>query len=192
MSAPVTVAAPIARDQKALPVARFSPVMEAVREFAARGKRVLGICNGFQVLLEAGLLPGAMLRNAGQRFASRWVHLRVENPDSPFLRGCRRGEVLRMPIAHGEGSYYADPETLQRMHANGQVVLRYCDAAGDITPEANPNGSVDNIAGITNERGNVLGLMPHPERASEAILGSEDGRRIFEGVLRSSAEKVLT
>jgi phosphoribosylformylglycinamidine synthase len=163
-------------------IARFSPVMAAVADFAAAGKPVLGICNGFQVLLEAGLLPGAMLRNARQRFVSRWVCLRVENPAPPFLASCARGQVLRIPIAHGEGNYYADPETLAAMNARGQVILRYCDARGDVAPAANPNGSIESIAGICNERGNVLGLMPHPERASEAILGSDDGRRFFERI----------
>lgn len=167
-------------------VARFSPVMEAVRRHAAAGKPVLGICNGFQVLLEAGLLPGAMLRNRGQLFVSAWTDLRVENPESPFLRGCERGQVLRIPIAHGEGSYYADLETLARMEACGQVLLRYCAPDGAVTEAANPNGSVDNIAGISNEPGNVMGLMPHPERASESILGSNDGRRLFEGLLRAA------
>jgi phosphoribosylformylglycinamidine synthase subunit PurQ / glutaminase len=144
---------------------------------------VLGICNGFQVLLEAGLLPGAMLRNRSQSFSCRWVHLRVENSSSPFLAACHGGQVLRMPIAHGEGNYYADPETLAGLNANGQVLLRYSDARGDCTPEANPNGSVENIAAVSNRQGNVMGLMPHPERASEGILGSADGRLLFESVL---------
>lgn len=164
-------------------IARFSPVMDAVREFAGAGKPVLGICNGFQVLLEAGLLPGAMLKNRTQRFACEWCHLRVENADSRFLRACRPAEVLRLPIAHGEGNYYADPGTLERLNRNGQVVLRYCRADGELCDEANPNGSVESIAGIANESGNVMGLMPHPERASEAILGSDDGRKVFEGLL---------
>jgi phosphoribosylformylglycinamidine synthase subunit PurQ / glutaminase len=167
-------------------VARFSPVLEATREFAEAGKPVLGICNGFQVLLEAGLLPGAMLRNRSQNFMCRWVHLRVENPDSPFLRGLERGEVLRMPVAHGEGNYFADPETVARMERNGQVLLRYCDPEGNVA-ETGPNGSVGSIAGIGNERGNVMGLMPHPERACEPLLGSEDGRRLFESAIRSFA-----
>ena len=170
-------------------IARFSPVMDAVQRFAASGKPVLGICNGFQVLLEAGLLPGAMLRNRSQNFNCRWTHLRVENPDSPFLRGLKRGEVLRIPVAHGEGNYYADPDVLERMKADGQVLLRYCDARGEVTAAANPNGSVENIAGICSEQGNVIGLMPHPERASEAMLGSDDGRRLFESVIRSFGER---
>jgi phosphoribosylformylglycinamidine synthase subunit PurQ / glutaminase len=167
-------------------VARFSPVMEAVREFAEAGKPVLGICNGFQVLLEAGLLPGAMLRNRSQNFMCRWVHLRVEHPGPPFLSGCAPGEILRMPVAHGEGNYYADAETLARLNARGQVLLRYCSPDGEVAP-AGPNGSVESIAGIASERGNVMGLMPHPERACEPLLGSGDGRKLFESVIRSFA-----
>jgi len=169
-------------------IARFSPVMGAVQEFAGAGKLVLGICNGFQVLLEAGLLPGAMLRNRAQSFLCRWVHLRVENPRPPFLSACRPGEVLRMPVAHGEGNYYADPEILARMNANGQVLLRYCDPDGTVR-DTGPNGSVESIAGICNERGNVLGLMPHPERACELLLGSEDGRKLFESLPSSLVGK---
>jgi len=170
-------------------VARFSAVMEGVQRFAAEGKPVLGICNGFQVLLEAGLLPGAMLHNQSQSFACRWVNLRVEQPASPFLAACAPGAVLRIPIAHGEGNYFAEPDALARMERRGQVLLRYCEPDGTITPEANPNGSVDNIAGVSNEAGNVMGLMPHPERASEAILGSDDGRKIFESVILSFAKR---
>ena len=172
-------------------VARFSPVMEAVEAFAAAGKPVLGICNGFQVLLEAGLLPGAMLRNRSQNFVCRWVHLRVENAGSPFLRHCRPGQVLRMPVAHGEGNYYADPDTLAWMRANGQVLLRYCDPSGAVTDAANPNGSVDNIAGVSNERGNVVGLMPHPERAADPLLGSADGRALFDSIASSLARTLV-
>lgn len=164
-------------------IARFSPVMRAVSELAAAGQPVLGICNGFQVLVEAGLLPGAMMRNTGLRFVCKDVHLRVENADTRFTRACRPGQRLRLPIAHNEGAYYADPETLARMKANGQIVLRYCDAEGRVTPVANPNGSVDHIAGICNEAGNVFGLMPHPERASEPLLGSADGLLLFESLL---------
>jgi phosphoribosylformylglycinamidine synthase len=156
-------------------IARFSPVMRAIAEFARRGGLVLGICNGFQVLLEAGLLPGAMLRNASLQFRSEWVWCRVERNDSPFTRACRVGQVLRMPIAHGEGNYVATESARD-------VVLRYCDADGNVTEGANPNGSLDGIAGISNAAGNVFGLMPHPERAAEALLGSADGRLIFESL----------
>jgi phosphoribosylformylglycinamidine synthase len=164
-------------------IARFSPVMRAVREHAAAGKPVLGICNGFQVLAEAGLLPGAMMRNAGLRFVCKDVQLRVENANTRFTRALRPGQCLRMPVAHNEGAYFADPETLARMKAGGQVLLRYCDAGGCVTPEANPNGSLENIAGLCNEAGNVCGLMPHPERAAEPLLGSADGRLLFESLL---------
>jgi phosphoribosylformylglycinamidine synthase subunit PurQ / glutaminase len=169
-------------------IARFSPVMEAVRRFAGQGKPVLGICNGFQVLLEAGLLPGAMLRNREQSFICRWVHLRVENPESPFFSRCRRGQVLRIPVAHGEGNYYADPDVLRRMEEGGQVLLRYCGPNGEVSDAYNCNGSLSNIAGISDERGNVIGLMPHPERASEVVLGSQDGRLLFESIIRSFGE----
>jgi phosphoribosylformylglycinamidine synthase I len=167
-------------------IARFSPVMRGVEEFAASGKPVLGICNGFQVLVEAGLLPGAMMRNHGLRFLCKDVYLRVENAETPFTRVCQVGQRLHLPIAHNEGAYYADAETLARMEARGQVVLRYCDIEGRVTPEANPNGSTENIAGICSETGTVFGLMPHPERASEPLLGSADGRLLFESLLRSA------
>jgi phosphoribosylformylglycinamidine synthase I len=171
-------------------IARFSPVMRTVQEMAQQGRPVLGICNGFQVLLEAGLLPGAMLRNRSQRFVCRWVRLRVESPHPPFMGDLSPGQKLRMPVAHGEGSYYADAATLAELNANGQVLLRYCDARGELTEAANPNGSVENIAGICNPPGNVLGLMPHPERASERLLGSEDGRRLFEAIVRRGQKMV--
>jgi phosphoribosylformylglycinamidine synthase len=166
-------------------IARFSPVMSAVGEFAAAGKPVIGICNGFQVLVEAGLLPGAMMRNAGLRFVCKDVFLRVENAGTRFTRACHAGQRLRMPIAHNEGAYYADAPTLDRMSKRGQIVLRYCDAEGRVTPAANPNGSLENIAGICNEAGNVFGLMPHPERAAEPLLGSADGRLLFQSLLDS-------
>jgi phosphoribosylformylglycinamidine synthase I len=166
-------------------IARFSPVMRAVESFAARGGPVLGICNGFQVLVEAGLLPGAMMRNAGLRFLCKEVHLRVENTATRFTRACRAGQVLRMPIAHNEGAYYADSETLEWMKERGQVLLRYSDAEGRVIPDDNPNGSLENIAGIVNEAGNVFGLMPHPERASEPLLGSGDGLLLFQSLLES-------
>jgi phosphoribosylformylglycinamidine synthase len=164
-------------------VARFSPVMEAVSEHAREGGLVLGICNGFQILLEAGLLPGAMLRNSHQRFACKYVRVRVENAKTIFTRAARPGAVWRMPIAHGEGNYFAPPETIAELERNGQIVLRYCDARGEVSPEANPNGSLGNIAGICNKEGNVLGMMPHPERCCDPILGSSDGRLIFESIL---------
>jgi phosphoribosylformylglycinamidine synthase I len=168
-------------------IARFSPVMTAVQEFAARGGPVLGICNGFQVLLECGLLPGAMLRNRDLKFHCEHVDLRVEETDTPFTSLCRRGQVLRLPIAHGEGNYFAPPETLAALRANRQVVFRYATREGEVTPGANPNGSTDNIAGLCNEARNVVGLMPHPERACEPSLGSEDGRILFESVVHTLA-----
>lgn len=164
-------------------IARFSPVMEALAEFAARGGLVLGICNGFQILLEAGLLPGAMMRNAGQHFVCKHVWVRVESTDTPFTRAARPGQVLRIPVAHGEGNYYADDETLARLRSNGQVVFRYCTRDGRATPEANPNGSLDNIAGVCNEAGNVLALMPHPERVTDPILGGSDGQVVWRSIL---------
>lgn len=164
-------------------IAAHSPVMRAVREAAARGVLVLGICNGFQVLTEAGLLPGALLRNAGLRFVCRDVHLRVETDRSPFTRDWRPGQVVRMPIAHNEGNYFCDSETLARLEGEGRVAFRYCDAAGTVGGSANPNGSLNDIAGILSEHGNVLGMMPHPERLADAELGGIDGRAMFEGLL---------
>jgi phosphoribosylformylglycinamidine synthase I len=166
-------------------IARFSPLMQEVKAFARRGGRLLGICNGFQILLELGLLPGAMLRNKNLKFLCQHVHIRVENARTDFTRAARRGQVLRIPIAHFDGNYYAPPRVLRKIEANGQVVFRYCDGDGNVTPEANVNGSIHNIAGIRNEAGNVLGLMPHPERASEALLGSVDGRAVFASLLLS-------
>jgi phosphoribosylformylglycinamidine synthase I len=163
-------------------MARFSPIMESVVEFARTGGLVWGICNGFQVLCEAGLLPGALIRNRGLRFVCTRVHLRLEETETPFTCRCTPGEVLTIPVKHGEGCYVADAMTLERLEQNRQVVLRYVDASGRATAEANPNGSLNNIAGITNKRGNVLGMMPHPERAMDALLGSDDGRLIFESL----------
>ena len=164
-------------------IARFSPIMQDVVRFAQGGGLVMGICNGFQVLCESGLLPGALMRNASLRFACKNVHLRTENTETPFTGALDDGQVLEVPIAHGEGNYYASPEVLDRLEANGQVVFRYCDAQGRVTPEANPNGSSRNIAGIVNERRNVLGMMPHPERCAETSIGSGDGALLFQSVL---------
>jgi phosphoribosylformylglycinamidine synthase subunit PurQ / glutaminase len=164
-------------------IAARAPVMGAVRAAAARGVPVLGICNGFQVLLEAGLLPGAMLRNADLRFHCGWVHVRVEAADSAFTSGARAGQVLRMPIAHGDGNYHAGADLLARLEDEGRVVFRYCDATGAVTPESNPNGSVAGIAGICDDRRNVVALMPHPERSSEPEMGGTDGRAIWESLL---------
>jgi phosphoribosylformylglycinamidine synthase subunit PurQ / glutaminase len=166
-------------------MARFSPIMREVEAFARRGGPVLGICNGFQVLLEAGLLPGAMLRNRGLKFVCEHVHLRVEQTDTPFTALCRSGQVLRIPIAHGEGNYFAEPDVIARLEANRQVVFRYATAAGSVTEDANPNGSAASIAGLCNETRNVVGLMPHPERACEPLLGSGDGLVMFESVIHS-------
>jgi phosphoribosylformylglycinamidine synthase len=163
-------------------IARFAPIMREVKRFADAGGLVWGICNGFQILLEAGLLPGAMQRNRSLKFQCETVHLRVEENRVPFTTLTSKGQILRIPIAHGEGNYYADGEVLKELNRNHQVVFRYCDPEGGLTDSANPNGSLENIAGIINSNGNVLGMMPHPERASESILGSEDGRILFESV----------
>lgn len=164
-------------------MARFSPVMREVAAFAAAGGPVLGICNGFQVLLEAGLLPGAMLRNRGLKFLCQHVHVRVERTDTPFTFACHEGQVLRIPIAHGEGNYFASPDVVARLEGNRQVIFRYTTAAGELTDEANPNGSIAAIAGVCNDGRNVVGLMPHPERACEAVLGSADGLAVFQSVV---------
>ena len=168
-------------------IARFSPIMSAVKAFADRGGPVLGICNGFQVLLEAGLLPGAMVRNDRIKFVSRLVPIRVEQTDTPFTAACASKQVLHMPVAHGEGNYYADPETLASIEAHRQVVFRYANAAAEVSPASNINGSLNNIAGICNRQRNVVGLMPHPERASEAQLGSADGRVILASAVKALA-----
>jgi phosphoribosylformylglycinamidine synthase subunit PurQ / glutaminase len=164
-------------------MARFSPIMPAVRAFADRGGPVLGICNGFQILLEAGLLPGAMLRNRGLKYRCEHVHLRVEQTDTPFTHAARAGQVLRIPIGHGEGNYFAPPETLQAIEANRQVILRYTDPEGNVDEAWNPNGSANGIAGLCNDARNVVGMMPHPERACEALLGGVDGGAIFESIV---------
>ena len=166
-------------------VARLSPIMRAVTSFAHAGGLVLGICNGFQILLEAGLLPGAMLRNTGLQFICKYVHVRVERTDSPFTNRFQQGQVLRLPIAHNEGNYTADAQTLRSLGQRRQVLFRYCDADGQLTPQSNPNGSMEHIAGICNAAGNVMGMMPHPERSSESELGSMDGRLIFESLLNA-------
>jgi phosphoribosylformylglycinamidine synthase I len=172
-------------------MARFSPIMNEVRAFAERGGPVLGICNGFQILLESGLLPGAMLRNKGLKYRCEHVHVRVEQTDTPFTNGAVAGRVLRIPIGHGEGNYFAPAETLQKLEANRQVILRYTDAQGHLDEAANPNGSVNAIAGICNEQRNVVGMMPHPERACEPLLGGVDGCAVFESVLRWVASPPL-
>jgi len=166
-------------------IARFSPVMKDVVKFANNGGLVIGICNGFQVLTEAGLLPGVLLRNKSLLFICKYLHLRVENAATKFTNKCAPGEVLEIPIAHGEGNYFTDPDTLKRLEDNQQVVFRYCDRLGNTTDEANPNGSLNSIAGIINETGNVLGMMPHPERASDPVLKHTDGRKIFESIIQS-------
>ena len=166
-------------------IARFSPLMQEVREFAAKGGPVLGICNGFQVLLELGLLPGAMLRNKNLKFLCRHVTIRVENEKTRFTRKAKKGQVLRIPIAHFDGNFYAPPETLREIEDGGRVAFRYCEPDGSLSEESNVNGSLGAIAGLVNKAGNVCGLMPHPERAAEALLGSVDGRVILESLLES-------
>jgi phosphoribosylformylglycinamidine synthase len=168
-------------------MARFSPVMREVKAFAERGGPVLGICNGFQILLESGLLPGAMLRNRGLKYRCEHVHVRVEQNDTPFTCGAQVGQVLRIPIGHGEGNYYAPPDLLEQLEANRQVVLRYTTPDGSLADDANPNGSLHAIAGVCNERRNVVGMMPHPERACEPRLGSVDGLVILESIVKAFA-----
>ena len=166
-------------------IARFSPIMKEVGAFAERGGIVVGICNGFQILCEAGLLPGAFLRNDRMTFVCKKVHLRVENSGTRFTSNCRAGEVLRIPIAHGEGNYQVDDAAFHELERNGQILFRYCDGEGQVTASANPNGSRSNIAGIMNLRGNVMGLMPHPERAADPALGDTDGQEIFLSLIES-------
>lgn len=170
-------------------IARFSPIMQAVQAAAAQGAPVLGICNGFQILTEAGLLPGALVRNRSLQFRCEHVFLKTETNNSPFTANVPTGQLLRVPIAHGEGCYFADADTLKQLNANGQVLWRYVDAQGSATEIANPNGSLENIAGVCNAARNVAGLMPHPERASEGLLGSDDGRVIFESLINWLAQK---
>jgi phosphoribosylformylglycinamidine synthase len=168
-------------------IARFSPVMREVARFAQKGGLVLGSCNGFQILTEAGLLPGALLRNDCLHYRCKWVNLRVESHTTPFTSAMQCGQVVRMPISHGEGRYYIDQGEFSQLVDNDQIVFRYCDERGELTKEANPNGSLDHVAGVCNKRRNVLGLMPHPERAAEAILGSKDGRLMFASILDTFA-----
>ncbi len=170
-------------------IARFSPVMAAVERFAARGGLVFGICNGFQVLCEAGLLPGALMQNSHLQYRCQWVNLRLENNHLPFTSACRQEQVLRIPISHYDGNYYADDATLAELESQGRVAFRYCTPQGEITPDANPNGSLRNIAGIVNKEGNVLGMMPHPERAGEAILGSTDGNLLWRSIVEYVAQR---
>ena len=168
-------------------LARFSPVMESVKKFAASGRMVLGICNGFQILCEAGLLPGALIRNRDLHFICEYVHVRVETTDTPFTNEMKSGSVLRLPIAHAEGNYVCDDATLMELQQDDRIVFRYCDPSGNITDAANPNGARDNIAGICNSTRNVMGLMPHPERACEELLGSTDGRDVFRSLAATLA-----
>ena len=170
-------------------IARFSPVMQAVTRFAEGGGLVLGICNGFQILAESGLLPGALMRNAGLKYICKQVHLRVETADSQFTSQLLAGEVLQIPIGHMEGNYYCDTETLRALEAEDRIAFRYATPSGEVTPEANPNGSLANIAGILNRGRNVLGMMPHPDRSSEKLLGSSDGLRIFESMVQALASR---
>ena len=169
-------------------IARFSPVMGAVKEFASRGGLVMGICNGFQILCEAGLLPGALLRNKDLKFICEHVNVRVEANDTPFTNRCQRGQVLSVPIAHGDGNYFCDARTLAELQRDNRIIFRYSNASGNLGADANPNGSIDNIAGICNLERNVLGMMPHPERASEQLLGSADGRIVFYSLADTLAE----
>lgn len=164
-------------------IAKFSPIMEAVKEFSDEGGKVLGICNGFQILLEAGLLPGAMLRNRDRKFICKDVYVRIENRGIPFTRNCSSGQVLRLPVAHADGNYYLEADELKRLEDKGQIVFRYCRSDGAVSDALNPNGSVGCIAGVCNEKGNILGMMPHPERSSDSNLGNVDGKIIFDSLL---------
>jgi phosphoribosylformylglycinamidine synthase len=168
-------------------IARFSPVMRSVADFAAKGGLVIGICNGFQILCEAGLLPGVLIRNKTLQFICRNVHIRVEQTNTPFTNACKKGQVLKIPIAHGEGNYFIDPVGLKKLQDNRQILVRYCDEKGNTTPESNYNGSMENIAGVCNEKRNVFGLMPHPDRSGEDVLGSHDGQFIWKSILSAAA-----
>ena len=170
-------------------IAKFSPVMESVKKFAASGGLVMGICNGFQILCESGLLPGALMRNAGLKYICRPVHVRVENAETPFTNACRPGDVLQIPIGHMEGNYFCDEQTHEELKRDNRIVFRYSTPQGEITPEANPNGSLDNIAGICSPGRNVLGMMPHPERNSEELLGNGDGIKVFQSLVSAMATR---
>ncbi len=170
-------------------MARVSPVMDAVGRFAQDGGLVIGICNGFQILCEAQLLPGILLRNHHLEYRCQWTNLRTEQVDSPFTRRCQPGQVLQVPVSHGEGNYFAEPATLDDLEARGQVLFRYCEPTGAVTAESNPNGAANNIAGIVNRQGNVLGMMPHPERCCEAVLGGTDGNFIFRSIINSCGSR---
>jgi phosphoribosylformylglycinamidine synthase len=170
-------------------IAKFSPVMESVRKFAAGGGLVLGICNGFQILCESGLLPGALMRNVGLKYVCKPVQVRVENNETPFTNACTRGEILTIPIGHMEGNYFCDPVTLNELRRGGRIVFRYCSPGGAVTPDFNPNGSLDNIAGICGPGGNVVGMMPHPERSAEPELGCTDGVKVFQSMVGALASK---
>ncbi len=164
-------------------IARFSPIMAEVEKFAARGKLVFGICNGFQILCEAGLLPGALMTNSHLEYRCQWVNLKTENGNSPFTNRCQAGQVVRIPISHHDGNYYADDATVKELEESGRIVFRYCDESGHATVESNPNGSLHNIAGIMNRAGNVMGMMPHPERACELLLGGTDGNLMWNSII---------
>ena len=170
-------------------IAKFSPVMESVRKFADGGGLVLGICNGFQILCESGLLPGALMRNVGLKYVCKPLQVRVENAETPFTNACRRGEVLTIPIGHMEGNYFCDPATLEQLRQQNRIVFRYCTPGGEVSLSANPNGSLDNIAGISNPGGNVVGMMPHPERSAEPELGCTDGMKIFGSMVGAMATR---
>ena len=166
-------------------MAGLSPIMDAVKDYADSGRLVIGICNGFQILCESGLLPGALLRNEHLEYRCQWTSLRTERADTPFTSACQPGQVLQVPVSHGEGNYYADTATLDQLESEGRVLFRYCDPSGEVTRNANPNGAARNIAGIINSKGNVLGMMPHPERCCEEVLGSADGKLLFQSIVDS-------
>lgn len=173
-------------------IAKFSPIMKDIVRFANNGGVVVGVCNGFQILTEAGLLPGVLLRNSSLKFVCKFVHLRVENAETRFTSKYSKGDVLEIPVAHGDGNYFTDADTLKRLEDNNQIIFRYCELSGELTPSSNPNGSISNIAGIINERGNVFGLMPHPEDAVDPALGHTDGRKLFDSIIESVVYQLQT